>query len=195
MFRFALHSAAAQLNQVVMNKDSRFITILVASLTAGTALYILVRGWWEIIYFFSSLVRGDYPFDVMPWWMMAGGIVIYLVTLGKTISAYGVYRLRPWGWGLALLALSIDFLYRLFGAINYFTFSIQHPEPLPIPPGYADIKVVSLWPSYIICLISLLSIVALTRKSVKVAFKKGYNIPVHNKAVERDTPEKPRPSP
>ena len=146
------------------------ITInLAALLTAGTGFYALADHWPGMLDFvrFFFYFLGDS--SRLPIWTPVLGIILYLTLFGKIIAAYGLFRLRKWAWKLALVVLSIDFSWHLFAAVYHFV-SFRHSKTPPVPPGTITVTV-SLWPSYIICILSLFSIILLARKPVRTVFE------------------------
>ena len=98
-------------------------------------------------------------------------ILFDTVVILKLVSAYGLFRIRLWGRIVAIVVLSFDFLVRLAGAINTWTYNIRHPELPPIPENTTLVEVISMWPSYIIGIISLLSVIILLSRPVKEIMK------------------------
>jgi hypothetical protein len=156
-----------------MNK-TRLLIWVIAFFVAGTALYDLLptfwRHWWNVL---QLWIQGDNPYKSFPFWVLPVEVFFDLIYIFKLIASYGMFRFRSWGRTLAVYVLSADFIIGLIGFINRQTYHWRHPEPPPIPPGYVQVQVISLWPFYIIAIISLLSVIALTKKSVRVGFEKG----------------------
>lgn len=148
---------------------TRFLIRLIAVGTTGTALYVLLptywKYWWEIIGFWVR--EGISPFARHASWLFPAMILFDLILLFKLVTAYGLFRLRSWAITPAICVLSLDFIFRLWGAINTWTYTLRHPEPPPIPTEGVVVKVISMWPSYIIGAISLVSLIILFRKSVR----------------------------
>ena len=147
----------------------RFLIRLIALATVGTALYVLLpiywKYWWDIIGLWVR--QGKTPFAGHASWLFPSLILFDLILLFKLVVAYGLFRLRPWAITFAFWVLIFDFLLRLCGAINTWTYTLRHPEPPPIPTEGVVLKVISYWPSYIIGAISLVSLIILFRKSVR----------------------------
>jgi hypothetical protein len=150
-------------------KRTRFLIRLIAVGTAGTALYALLpthwKYWWEIIGLWAR--QGISPFGRHASWLFPTMILFDLILLFKLVTAYGLFRLRSWAIIPAICVLSLDFILRLCGAINMWTYTLRHPELPPIPTEGVVVKVISMWPSYIIGTISLVSLIILFRKSVR----------------------------
>ena len=132
-----------------MNKIKSLIWVI-ASVTAGTALYDLLpthwRFWW---YMLQSWIQGGNPFKSFPFWVLPAAIILDLVLIFKLIASYGMFRLRVWGRTLAIYVLSADFLLRLVGFVNVLTYhSPRLPEMIyrykelkSMPPGYVIVEV------------------------------------------------------
>ena len=150
-------------------RRTRFLIRLIAVGTAGTALYVLLptywKYWWDIIGLWVR--QGKTPFAGHASWLFPAIILFDLILLFKLVTAYGLFRLRSWAIIPAICVLSLDFILRLYGAINTWTYTLRHPEPPPIPTEGVVVKVISYWPSYIIGAISLVSLIILSRKSVR----------------------------
>jgi hypothetical protein len=86
------------------------------------------------------------------------------------VAAYGLFQLRLWGQRLALTIYSILFLAELYGVIKFAVLSYQFRDaPVPAPPEDAVEIHVSMWPAYIIGLVSGLLLLLLLQEFVKKA--------------------------
>ncbi len=91
--------------------------------------------------------------------------------LAILISGIGVFRIRKWGWKLAILVCAITFLVNFIGIIN-FAHAVYELQSSPMPPlseGALN-KIMSMWPTYVSALVSALLIVFLTLKSTIIIF-------------------------
>lgn len=90
-------------------------------------------------------------------------------------SAYGLFKLRPWAWKLAIGTLSVGFFIRFIGAINFVIQVMQYPNKLlpSIPKDAIVVQTISMWPIYVIGLICGISIFILIQPSVKELFKEN----------------------
>ncbi len=155
----------------------RSLIRVIALVTAGTALYILLPGhwkyWWHMLQ--SWILEGN-PFKNSPSWVLPVGIIFELVLIFKLIASYGLFKLQSWGRTLGIYVLSADFLLRLGGFINVLTYSSRHPEmiqrynEMKSMPGHVTITG-SLIPGYIIGLLSLISVMILISGPVKERFR------------------------
>ena len=174
---------------IVMHMDkTKSLIWVIASVTAGTALYILLPGHWKYWwYMLQSWIQDGNPFRNFPFWVLPAGIIFDLVLIFKLIASYGMFKLQSWGRTLALYVLSVDFLLRLAGFINVLTYPSRHPEMIQrynemnSMPGHVTIITGSLIPSYIIGLLSLICGILLMTKPVRNTFRRI--------ALEADKPE------
>jgi hypothetical protein len=154
----------------------------VASVTAGTALYVLFpthwRHWW---YMLQSWIQGDNPYKSFPFWILPAEIFFDLILLFMLIASYGMFRLQSWGRTLAIYVLSADFLLRLAGFINVQTYYWRHPEMVQrhkeilesaLSQGAVQMKIISAIPGYIVGLLSLASVIILIVRPVKQEFRR-----------------------
>ncbi len=160
-------------------KKIRSLIRVIALVTAGTGLYILLPGhwkyWWHMLQ--SWILEGN-PFKNSPSWVLLVGIIFELVLIFKLIASYGLFKFQSWGRSLAIYVLSADFLLRLAGFINVLTYPSRHPEMIQrynewksmVQPGEIHTITGSLIPGYIIGLLSLMSVIILITRPVKERF-------------------------
>jgi hypothetical protein len=149
----------------------------IASVTAVTALYILLpshwKHWW---YTLQSWIQEGNPYKNFPFWVLPAGIIFDLILIFKLIASCGMFKLQSWGRTHAIYVLSADFFLRLAGFINVLTYPSRHPEmiqrynEMKSMPGHITIITGSLIPSYIIGLLSLISAIILITRPVKERF-------------------------
>ncbi len=159
-----------------INKTKLSIWVI-ASVTAVTALYILLpshwKYWWYIL---QSWIQNGNPFKNLPFWLLPAGIIFELILIFKLVASYGMFKLQSWGRPFAIYVLSADFLLRLAGFINVLTYPSRHPEmiqrynEMKSMSGHVTIITGSLIPSYIIGLLSLISVIILITRPVKERF-------------------------
>ncbi len=150
----------------------RNIIRVIAVLTAISALYVLFPDHWK--YWFrllQSLQSGQSPLEGVPVWYIPMSILFDLILIGKLVAAIGLFRLRKWGRQIAIVVLSADFIIRLSGAINAWTWHLRHPESPPVFDGEVTVLTVSMIPSYIIAIVSLICVVVLSQRIIKSTFK------------------------
>lgn len=148
------------------------ITIrVVAAMTAVSAIYVLFpnhwRHWFQVL---RSLQSGQNPLEGFPPWYLPMSMLFDLVLIGKFIAAIGLFRIRYWGRQIALGVLSFDFLIRLYGAINAWTYPLRHPEPPAVYESEVAVQTVNMIPSHVIAVVSLISILVLANKAMKGTF-------------------------
>ena len=144
---------------------------------AATALYSLLIGWDWLWWVIGSILRGEIQtLSTILTWKDAGlNALTYIIIVLKFFTAYGLFRFLPWARILAITVLSCDFLIRIIGIINIRTFYLRHPEMIEqlgmmnnLPKE--QIKIISMWPTYIICALALASLIIISQKSVKNLF-------------------------
>jgi len=163
-------------------KKTRLLIWGIASVTAGTALYVLLpthwKYWWHIL---QLWIREGYPFKNFPYWVLPFGIFLDLILIFKLIASYGMFRLQYWGRIFAICVLSVDFIITLAGFINVQTYYWRHPEMVHrhkemlesmLSRGYVQQTTISAIPGYIIGLLSLISVIILIIRPIKDGFRK-----------------------
>ena len=161
------------LKQPVMRNQMTLLLIrLAAVIAAGTAFYEALPDFGlKYLWFIASAFWSNYVDWGFIAWFPLGFLVNPVIPVAKLIAAYGLLRFRPWAWRVAIIPLTVDFLFCLIGAINFAIQSYRY-RYFQIPEGYRVVKVISMWPSYIIALLSAFAILFLLRPSVKRKFEK-----------------------
>jgi hypothetical protein len=164
-----------------MNKTKSLIWVI-ASVTAGTALYVLLPTHWKYWWYMLQLwIQEGNPFKSFPFWVLPGTVFLDLILIFKLIASYGMFRFQSWGRTLAISVLSADFIFRLAGFINVQIYSWRHPEMIQrynewmeSMASRGDIQriSISLIPGYIIGLLSLISVIVLIIRPVRERFRK-----------------------
>ena len=74
---------------------------------------------------------------------------------------------------MAVIACMVTFVVNFIGTIN-FVFAVYKSQNVPMPtiPEGAHVEIVSMWPTYIYAVTSVLLLLLLTRNSIKKAFNK-----------------------
>ena len=148
-----------------------YLIISVAIIATGTALYQALPdfGLMHICFTARTLWQGNWGGII---WLPLGFLVNPLIPVSKLISAYGLLRSRMWAWRVAIISLTLDLLLRLIEAINYTIQSYRYRGfKIPEVSPDAHVQIISMWPSYIIGLLSAFAILLLLRPSVKKVFK------------------------
>ncbi len=172
----------------MQNKKSLFVVRSIALITAATAIYVLfdpivykAAGLWRA---FLGLFLSDFRGPNSSWWLWLLGNLFNSLFILKLISAYGLFTLKSWAKKLSIIVLSADFLFRFAYMIHFWVYYFTHPRPVHIPyvpkEGEWHISVVvriSMWPTEIIMMISLISIIILFQKPIKKLFRK---VPISN---------------
>jgi hypothetical protein len=166
---------------VMHMKKSKLLIWVIASITAGTALYVILPTYWKYWWHMLQLwIHGDNPYRDFPFWVLPVGIVFDLILVFKLIAAYGMFKLQHWARTLAIYVLSADFLLRLACFINRVTYHWRYPEMIQrydelkesmASQGGIQIITISLIPGYIIGLLSLISVIILIIRPIKERFK------------------------
>lgn len=145
---------------------------LAAGIAAGTAFYEAFPDFGlKYLWFIASAFWSDYvDWGLIAWFLLAF-LVNPVIPVAKLIAAYGLLRFRPWAWRAAIIALTVGLFFHVTGAINSAIQFYGYRE-FQIPEGHRVVQVISMWPSYIIGLLSALAILFLLRPSVKRKFGK-----------------------
>jgi len=163
-----LSARVSDLN-VMPRKDKRWITI-VAVCCMATGLFELCwlgldyRSVWFGV---RSILAGEIP--LFPWVFLLG---FPILSLAKVVSGVGLARAQKCAWWAAVVALSADFLTRLYGHLAAWSSAFLHAQPPPVATGGEGVVVttVSMWPSSIIAVVSLVSVAILLRGTTRRYF-------------------------
>jgi hypothetical protein len=152
-----------------MNSNYRIHLVwIVAAVTALPGIYYLIRDPSGIFIHIEWLINGEIPSETMPLWVTIATILMYFVLILRPISAYGLFKLRVWGKGLAIGTLCLDLGIRVMGFVNTWTYYDHHPEARKIieelekeiaSGQVQNVEYINMVPSYIVaatCLISIL---------------------------------------
>ena len=178
--------------KVIWARNMKYLLRIIAVVTAATAFYVLfptywlMRHWWQII---SAYFQGVNPFQYFEFWIYPAWALMDLILIFKLISSYRLFRFRKWGRTVALYVLFSDFLLRLGGVINTWTYHFRHPElysKLQSNPPLPEYTLTySMIPSYVIALLSLISVIILLSKPVKeIYLSNSHNNRFHNDALK-----------
>ena len=167
----------------MQNKKSIFVVRVIAIVTAATAIYVLFDpiigkavglGRTFLALFFKDL-RGAR----LSWWIWLLCNLFNSLFVFKLISAYGLFKLKFWARNFSIVILSADFLFRLAYIIHFWAYYFCHPKPVITPhvPKEGEFYIsgvihISMWPTYIIAFISLISIIILWHKPIRKIFEK-----------------------
>lgn len=151
---------------------------VIALIIAASALYPIIGSWDSIWWGLAATLQGQDDFSSLnkSLWFGPTTIILYVIILFKLIAAHGLFRLKSWGRTLTIGVLFCDFLIKLLGAVNIWTYYWRHPEALEMIESLqassqdVHVQTVSMWPSYISGVFSLICIVFLLRQSTKEKF-------------------------
>jgi hypothetical protein len=155
-----------------MNKDKTIKFLGVIFITVGLLQLILGAKdiWWHLVFIFRS---SAYPSVHGYLFYSAVSLFFFIILpLAIGISGIGIFRIRRWGWILAIMVCTITFIVKFIGTI-YYAFAVYKSEGNPMPTISEGAQVagfVSMWPTYIYAVTSALLILLLTQSSTKKAF-------------------------
>ena len=153
---------------------------IIAVACAFIGIFYLIRNWRGHIWYFSELFKGHNPFVEDEIWMIGITIAATIILILRPIAGYGLFNLKKWGRNLAVFVLAADFLIRGIGFIYTWTYFIRNPEQKKIAEEIlkstaeaqargepVHIETVSMIPSYIIAIVSLISFILLLKINMK----------------------------
>jgi hypothetical protein len=159
---------------VLKNKNHITRSLALLLILYGTAKILLgVKGiWFSISYIFYS---SSITFISM---LYAVGIpLVYsvLIPVAATAGGVGLYQEKKWGWILSITISLIIFTFHCAGTVNFIIASYFYRNiPLPPIPQGSYVQYISMIPTYIITVISLISILILRHKAIKDVFIKPH---------------------
>ena len=148
-----------------MQRKENIIIKVVALATAATGLFSFVRFFKSNMQFLSNVRFVAKDLNAL---QFIPTLIILIIPVLKTAVAYGIFRSKHWAWISAVVMLSVDSLFRVSGAINWIIFPILFPQTSqpPISKGVITGSI-SILPSLVIAIISLISIFILIQKPIK----------------------------
>lgn len=158
-----------------MQRRSTTIIWVIAIFMAATAIYRLFRSWRWYWSFFAVSSQESYFLDHLSFWWLILIIIFELMLALKLVASYGLFRIRSWARILAIVVLLFDYASGLAGAIQMCWYTVFPIEPPPIKEGMSVVGFVSLWPTYIIAFMGIISVFFLTRSWIAAQFKKISN--------------------
>jgi len=138
----------------------RYLAIVIATTTIFSTIYNWPNVWGSISYSFRLDSFDSYALKILIILIPA----LCLLPIAKIITAFGLFRLRPWGRTTAIFVFSIDLLVRIYFTYYLLSQHLGDPENTR--------KFFSLLPNYILGLISLVTVILLLLKQFKEAFSK-----------------------
>ncbi len=128
--------------------------------------------WWTSQSFFhpgSFMSTQEYIFHVL-----ASILVLILLPLATLISGYGLFRIKKWGWILAMISCGTTFILSCIGTISFAIVSNKYRTiPMPNIPVDMHVETFSIWPTYIKVVISALFMFTLKRPSLRQEFNEN----------------------
>jgi hypothetical protein len=160
---------------IMLHKGSYVVKFVAVVLSAYGLWMVLAgsRGIWLALRCLVNCPNVD--LDYIWFIILSFGWSVFLPA-AAFVSAYGSFKLRPWGRRLALVVCSILFLLELYGTVKFAILSYQFRDvPIPpIPDGAVEVYV-SMRPAYIIGVVSGLLLLLLLQPFVKKACSGGPN--------------------
>ena len=141
---------------------------LIAILCGVIGIYNLIRNFRQHLYIFTGMFSDKWQgVDPQSWYIIIM-ISTLLVVILRPIAGFGLFKLKNWGKKLTIVVLSADFVIRAISFINLSTFAMRHPEihiemNELLASGWKIEQTYSMIPSYIIALISLISVIVLLK--------------------------------
>ena len=147
----------------------------IAIFIAASAIFPYVKSWESYWWKIDATFHGQGSFiqtDNM--WLTVPSLILLIIVVFKLISAHGLFRTKSWGRTLTIWVLACDFVVRLAGAINLWSYNVRHPEISEMVSQQASnsgpVHFVSAWPSYIIGITSFMFVMYLLRPAIKDIF-------------------------
>lgn len=171
--------------QIVMQEKRKIMVVrLIGLLTLATGLYEIRPVWQPHVHMWLHLRSYVYCWGRLPeLFGIVGTYSAILVILAqstliaKLIVVYGLFRVRSWGRPAAMVVLTADFVLRANVAITMFLLTALVPPtpPPPMPEGGVTMTIF-MWPSYLIAIISIVSVLVLIQKPIKNLFAKSKSL-------------------
>jgi hypothetical protein len=141
----------------------------VAILTAAAGLFEMIRHWLSYRYAFS--VFPD-TFSIAGPSLAILGMAMLLLPPAKLVIAFGLLCIQRWAWFTALPILLLDFFLRALIAVRLHAATEPASDALAaaLRSGATVERVESLWPSYMMALVSIISVIVLLSKSSRNKF-------------------------
>lgn len=157
-----------------INHIIKFLALL--SVVYGVVKILLgLRGiWFAITYIFysSSITFISILYAVgMPF------LYIVFIPAAAIVGGVGLYKKKKWGWILSITISLIIFTLHCAGSINFLIASYFYRNiPLPPIPEGSDVHYISMIPTYIITVMSLIYTLILRNKAIKNVFNKSHRV-------------------
>lgn len=159
----------------------KLIVRIVSVFMAATGLFVIAKDWRAYLQLHHMLGG---TLEMLGPLFTAFGLAVMLIPFAKFAAAIGLFLSKRWGWFTAVAVLTVDFLVGLQLAIRMCIFSFQH-SALDVPPPDPNtvVRVVGMGPTYIVSIISFISVVALLRKPIRNGIM-AIEVKMHNKQIQ-----------
>jgi len=153
-----------------MQKKETIVIKLLACVIAATGLFVIVISWRGYLHPTLAL-RGT--LDVICPLLPVFSMIVMIIPILTIIVGVGLFTGKRWAWVMAIAVLTLDFLVGLQAAIRMCVFSLNHPAPEILEPASNTIvHIGSIWPTYTISFIAIVSVLILLQKPIKNQFVK-----------------------
>ena len=139
----------------------------------GTAkIFLGVKGiWFAIIYIFYS---SSITFLSILYAVGVPFLFIVLIPVAAIVGGVGLNQRKKWGWILSITVTLVIFSLHCSGTVNFLIASYFYRDiPLPAIPEDSHVEYVSMIPTYLTTIFSLIYVLILNHKSVKNEFIKS----------------------
>ena len=163
----------------MQEKQKTIIVKCIGLLTLVTGLYAIRPVWQPHTHVWLHLSSNAFFWFHLPELFHRSGVYVgilvilfEIVLIAKFAVAYGLFRVRPWARSIAIAVLTADFVFRAAGAVTMLLIT-AFISPMPPPSATEDsvTMVVPMWPSYVIAIISIASVLVLIQKPLREHFK------------------------
>lgn len=168
----------------MQEKHTIMIVRLLGLLSLATALYEVGPIWQPHVDVWLNLRSHVYFWhNLQEFFAMAGAfwvtfcVLVELVLIAKLFVAYGLLRVCSWARPVAITVLTADFVFHATGAVTMFLLDSFVPSMPASPiPEETWTMVIYLWPSYVIAIISIASVLVLIQEPIKNLFTKSKSL-------------------
>lgn len=154
-----------------MQENKEMIVRIIASVTIATGLFLVVPEWRYFVFFPRySYMEMSSSIDSL---LTVLGFIVMIIPIMKIIAGVGLFMGKRWAWLLAIAVLTFDFLIGLQAEVRMCIFGFNHHN-LVIPESDTNVvvEVISMWPTYIISIIAIASVLILIQKPIRKQFDK-----------------------
>jgi hypothetical protein len=148
----------------------RIFIRIVACFAIATGVFVVVRDLGSYIHLVSLLGNSVESMGLL---LTTLGVILMMIPVFKVAVGIGLFQCKSWAWLAAIIVLTADFLFRAQGAVRIFLNIMSGNIPIQVVVDVGrnpDVRYLSVWPSYIIAVISAVSLGVLVNKSIKKVF-------------------------